>query len=310
MKWFGTILLFGILSLIWCLPAVAQQEFPTPIFFDSVKILPPATVFQLNTNKDTGMAALELSYYLDNRFSVGLATGYSGLKVVPNWGVKNLSPKLPRIGMRETFLRFRWRPYFDEGLSVILEATAGMSNGTLHYRYSDTNIIISSSDNPVKYKSGDWLHIREDVNVSNTIIGGSVGFSSPLYFRSKSNKILLSPRAVLINFKVGADVLALRVDHHNEIPYISYSRSLEGGDIQEGGIFGEIVTAGDWVLFYFGLGVDYLIDRNVMFNIEATIGAYPVSGPATIESDAVTTADLPDTWGGDRAIRIGFEILL
>lgn len=314
MKWLDTLLLIGILSFILFSPVAAQKEFPTSILFDSVKILPPTTVFQLNINhiftgKDTEKATLELSHYLDNRFSLGLATGYSSLKVVPDWGTEDLSPKLPRIGMKETLLQLGWRSYFGESLSAILEGTVGMSKGTLHYDHSDPNTIVYSSDNPFKYKSGDRLHIRQDVSVINTIIGGSVGFSSSLYFRSNPNKFLLSPRAVLINFKVGADILILRADN-NEIPYIGYSKSLEGGYTQSGAISGEILTVGDWVLFYLGLGIDYMIGRNFMFKIDAMTGAYPVSGPATVNNGQVTASGSHDTWGGNRAIRIGFEILL
>ena len=314
MKWYETILLAGILSFLLVSTCFAQKEFPISILFDSVKILPPATVIHFTTDyvltgKDEENVKLEISHYLDNRFSLGLAAGYSSLKVVPDWGAEDLTPKLPRISMKETLLRFGWRAYLGESLSALLEATIGMSKGCLHYNYFDPNTIISSSGNPLKYKSGDRLHIKEDVNVTNTIVGGSVGFSSPLYFRSNPGKFFLLPRAILFNFKVGTDILILRADN-NEIPYIGYSKSLEGGYTQSGAISGEILTVGDWVLFYLGFGIDYMIGRNFIFKIDAMIGAYPVSGPATVENGQVTASGPPDTWGGKRAIRFGFEILL
>ena len=313
MKWLSSILLTGILSLLFITPVAAQKEFPISLLLDSVKILPPVTLIHFNpayilTCKDKEKAKLKISYYLDNRFSLGLVTGYSSLKVVPDWGAEDLTPKLPRISMKETLLRFGWRTYLGEGLSALLEAKLGMNKGALHYDYSDPNTIIYSSDNPFKYKSGDKLHIREKVNVANTIIGGSVGFSSPLYFRSNPVKFFLLPRTVLINFKVGADILILRADN-NEIPYLGYSKSLEGGYTQSGAISGEIITVGDWVLFYFGLGIDYMIGRNFMLKIDAMTGAYPVSGPATVDNGQVTASGPPDTWGGNRSILIGFEIL-
>ena len=84
MKWFSTILLTGILSLLSITTVAAQKEFPVSILFDSVKILPPATLVHINRDdifpdKQKEKSKLEISHYLDNRFSLGLATGYSSL---------------------------------------------------------------------------------------------------------------------------------------------------------------------------------------------------------------------------------------
>jgi hypothetical protein len=304
MKYFmENIMVFSFVLLI-SLSSIAKNQPIKSTFTDHPQNISTVTVVDSTKEID-----LEIKKFLDNRYCLGLLFGYSSLKVIPDWGAEDLISKLPRIGMSFNVVRLGRRIYLGGSLPTYLEATFGVSKGCLHFNYSDPNTIVSSSDNPLKYKSGEPLHITEDIDVTNTIFGGSAALTVPLYFQLKPRRFFLSPKGIFLNLKLGADVLILRAEN-NELPYIGYSKSLDGGYTQTGAITGEVITVGDWVLFYIGLGIDYVVGRNFILKIDTMIGAYPVSGPGTMEGGTVEPIGPPDTWGGNKAILFGFEFLL
>lgn len=59
---------------------------------------------------------------------------------------------------------------------------------------------------------------------------------------------------------------------------ISHAKRLSGGVSGTGDIAGEVISVGDWVLFYPDRHVDYMKHKNIIFPCRGILNAYPVAG--------------------------------
>ncbi len=250
-------------------------------------------LFSTTINSQNEIKEMTLGDYFGKNYSIQLLAGFSSLKVLPEYGAKNLDLQFPRITMNSYGFRFGKRNYSKTNISIFWELGISTSYGKLNIDYSDLTYTTP-------------LEIKQELSVSNTMLGGTFGIWVPLFKQLNSSESFFVPKAIILDLKLGLDVMMLRTDN-NEFGPISYVRNLEGGYIQTGSIGGKIISVSDWVLFSFGIGIDFLMTRNLMVKFDVLVGAYPVSGPANSRGEPTGP---PDSWGNNSMYLIGLEFLL
>ena len=206
-------------------------------------------------------------------FNIQLLAGLSSLKVLPKFCFEGEDCDVPRISMNTYGFRFGKRNPSAISASTFWELSFSTSKGELD---------LGSSELPY--------------DVSNTLIGGAFGMWIPLSEPSDSTALHPSPGAILLELKLGFDAMLLRI---------------EDDDSGLGGYFGGLeprdIETGDWALFSIGVGLDFVVTRNVILGLEFQGGFYPVSGPG---DSAGQPTGPPDEWGHNRLFLLALTYLL
>ncbi len=259
-----------------------KQNYISILFFCIMAFVAMNSFAQQESNQVT------LQDYFGGKFSLQVFAGYSSLKVLPDFFIADEFPELPRIAMNTYGFRFGKLNYSKISTSTFWELSFSSSSGVLKLN--------SPENNSLSYKR----------NISNTMFGGAYGMWIPLYTRLNSPALSLTPKAILLNIKLGVDVMIISEEAEESTQMISpYS----GGElfVYQSAPDEETIEGGDRVLFSVGMGIDYVLMKNVVLKLDGIIGAYPVSGPGNSKGEAT---GLPDEWGSNRMILFGLQLIL
>ncbi len=253
--------------------------------------------------QNTPLKENESKSYINNKFTFEILYGWTNLKlpkeVIGDYQsfftdsevekeVQWFNQKSHNISMRMFAFRLGYRTYLLRKLPTKFEISFGRSKGNLFH-----------SNNTYDTFSGPF-NISKDLDITNTVIGGSFGLSLPLYIRKYPSSYVLSPEAILLDIKFGADMMIFRVN------------SNESGFDETGFTFsvsGE-KSLDEWFFSYIGFGLEYMIFRYLIIKADTMIGAYPVSGPGEVRYGRVVSSGPPNVWGYNFILLFGFELLL
>jgi hypothetical protein len=248
----------------------------------------PVLLYAQNDAKESGLIET-----FDKRITVQILGGVSSLKVAPGYGIKNLDYNLPRILINTYGFRIGKRNFWETKGPQLWEIRLSTGKGKLDFNYTNT------SNQRVD-------EFSKQINISNTMFGGSYGFWVPLYSRLDASTSPVGLKSILFDFKVGVDVMLLNSDN-NEFGPFSYEYHLDDGTIETGSTGGQIMEIDSWVLFSANASINFLITKSLMLKFDFQYGIYPVSGPANSSGEAT---GLPNVWGNNRLFMGGIEILL